>query len=283
MMAKPSVCIVGGGMITQVQILPSFYQLQRLGLVGEIHVCALDSGPLRTLANDAGLKQAFPSQSFVAHPSLDTDPSQKQPDLFQEVIARMGKGNIVVVATPDQLHHIVLKEAIRHEQHVCCVKPLVLRYDQAMEIERQAHEKGLVIGVEYHKRLDDRALVARRDYRAGRFGEFRLGHAELNEPYSYRYSNFMHWCTCENSDMFTYVGCHYVDQVHFITGLLPTSLSVYGIVDSYPNGNRGYLWTSAGIVGKRRVFECDQCDGLSRPGAGLQFSRFANVLRRQGP
>ena len=249
-MAKPDVCIIGGGMITQVQILPSFYQLQRIGLVGEIHVCALASGPLRTLAEDQTLRNAFPGQSFLAHPSLETDPSQKQSDLFRKVIAQMDRGHIVVVATPDQLHYVVLQEAIAHEQHVCCVKPLVLRYDETLEIERQAYEKGLVVAVEYHKRLDDRALLARRQYREGLFGEFKLGHAEMNEPYSYRHSNFMNWCTCENSDMFTYVGCHYVDQVHFITGLLPASVSVYGIVDSYPNGNRGYLWTSAACSGK---------------------------------
>ena len=83
MINKPQVCIVGGGMITQVQILPSFYQLQRLGIVGDIHISALDSGPLKTLANDESLKKAFPGQNFIAHPSLDTDPAKKNPDLFK--------------------------------------------------------------------------------------------------------------------------------------------------------------------------------------------------------
>ena len=235
-------------MITQVQILPSFYQLQRLGVVGDIHVCALDSTPLKALAGDEMLKRAFPNQSFTAHPSLETDPSKKFPDMFKEVVAKLPKHSIVVVAMPDQLHYVVLQEAIKYEHHICCVKPLVLKYAQAIEIEEQAYEKGLVIGVEYHKRLDDRALVARRQYREGLFGEFKMGHAELNEPYYYRHSNFMNWCTCENSDMFTYVGCHYVDQVHFITGLMPSAISVYGIKDSYPNGNEGYLWTDARVI-----------------------------------
>jgi hypothetical protein len=48
--------------------------------------------------------------------------------------------------------------------------------------------------------------------------------------------------------MFTYVGCHYIDQVHFITGLLPRSVSVYGIVDKYPNGREGYLWTDGRVI-----------------------------------
>ena len=159
--------------------------------------------PLADAGRRCGPAEGFSRPVLPAHPSLETDPSQKHPDLFREVIARMGKGNVVVVAMPDQLHYMVLEEAIRREQHICCVKPLVLRHDQALEIERRAYEKGLVVGVEYHKRLDDRALLARRQYREGLFGEFKLGHAEMNEPYSYRHSNFMNWCICENSDMFT--------------------------------------------------------------------------------
>ncbi len=248
MNSKAKVCVVGGGMITQVQILPSLYQLQRLGVIGDISVCALSSGPLKVLADDKTLKEGFAGHSFKAYPSLDTDEGENFPQLYKEVIAQMGRGNIVVVAVPDQVHYPVIKTALENDQHICCVKPLVLKYEQSVEIEKIAYEKGLVVGVEYHKRLDDRVLIARRQYREGRFGEFRIGHAEMNEPYYYRHSNFQNWCTCENTDMFTYVGCHYVDQLHFITGLLPVSVSVYGIKDKYPNGNEGYLWTDARVV-----------------------------------
>ncbi|MHC4430229.1 MAG: Gfo/Idh/MocA family protein [Planctomycetota bacterium] len=245
---KPQVCIVGGGMITQVQILPSIYQLQRLGVVGETSVCALNSAPLTVLEQDEMLKKAFPGRSFTPSPSLDKDPGQNFPELFREAIEKMPKDSIVVVAVPDPLHYDVVQAALGCGHHVCCVKPLVLTYSQAVEIERIAYEKGLVVGVEYHKRLDDRALMARQLYREGRFGEFRIGHAEMNEPYYYRHSNFQNWFTVENSDMFTYVGCHYVDQVHFITGLLPKAVSVYGIKDTYPNGNTGYLWSDGRVV-----------------------------------
>lgn len=33
--------IVGGGMITEMQILPSIYQLQRMGFINEITICEL--------------------------------------------------------------------------------------------------------------------------------------------------------------------------------------------------------------------------------------------------
>ena len=102
--------------------------------------------------------------------------------------------------------------------------------------------------VEYHKRFDDRSLMARKRYRAGMFGEFKLGTASLMEKWYYRHSNFQNWMTTENSDAFTYIGCHYVDLVHFITGLLPVSVSVYGVKDKFPNGAEGYLWTDARVI-----------------------------------
>lgn len=247
-MSKPEVLIVGGGMITQVQILPSIYNMQRKGIVGNISICALNSAPLKALAEDKMLKKAFPGQTFKAYPSLDTDPNKKHPDLFKELIAKLPKHSIVVVAMPDQLHYMVIKEALANDQHIMCVKPLVLKHEQSIEIEKEAFEKGVIVGVEYHKRLDDRALIARELYKQGKFGEFKVGHAEMNEPYYYRHSNFQNWCTCENSDMFSYVGCHYVDQLHFITGLMPKYVSVYGVKDKYPNGNDGYLWTDARVI-----------------------------------
>ena len=248
MTAKPDVCIVGGGMITQVQILPSLYQLQRLGLIGNISVCALNSAPLKVLAADAMLAQAFPGQKFTPYPSLDTDPAKNAPDIFKDAIAKLAPHSIVVVAVPDQIHNAVIQVALKHDQHICCVKPLVLQYDQAELIAQTAYDKGLVVGIEYHKRLDDRALMARRQYRNGEFGEFMLGQAALHEPWYYRHSNFQNWCTRENSDMFAYVACHYIDQIHMITGLLPTAVSVYGIVDTYPNGNEGYLWCDGRVI-----------------------------------
>jgi predicted dehydrogenase len=247
-MSRPQVTVVGGGMITHDQILPSLYQMQRLGAIGEIHVCALNARPLKALAESPLFARAFPGQAFRPWPGIGGDLDQPHPGLYREVIAGMPPRNIVVVAVPDQLHYEVILTALRHNQHVCSVKPLVLKAAEAVEIEREARARGLAVGIEYHKRFDDRSLLARRKYREGWFGEFRLGTACLLEKWYYRHSNFQNWCTVENSDAFTYIGCHYVDLVAFITGLLPVAVSVYGVRDKYPNGNEGFLWTDARVI-----------------------------------
>ena len=244
-MPKPEVLIIGGGMITQDQILPSLYQLQRLGRIGPIAVCALSHETVRALGASETLLGAFPGQSFRAWPDREGPP---QPELYRKALEALPPRQIVVVAVPDQLHYEVVMAALACDQHVLCVKPLALEVRHAAEIEREANSRGLLVAIEYHKRFDDRSLMARRQYRAGMLGEFRLGSARLFEKWYYRHSNFQNWMTTENSDAFTYIGCHYVDLVHFITGLKPVAVSVYGVRDRFPNGREGYLWTDARIV-----------------------------------
>ncbi|MDP2984194.1 MAG: Gfo/Idh/MocA family oxidoreductase, partial [Candidatus Latescibacter sp.] len=236
------VTIVGGGMITNDLILPTVYQLQREGSVKTIKVCALNSAPLKSLKNNDTLNEAFPAQTFIPYPSFSEPDDKMFPDLFKEVLAGMAPRQAVMVALPDQLHYSAVKQALLSNQHVLCVKPLVLKYEQSVELEKLAYERGLFIGVEYHKRFDRRSLLARKDYRKGLFGDFAMGEARMIEPYYYRYSNFQNWFTTDKTDPFVYVGCHYVDLVYFITDLKPVSVSVEGVKLPFPNGSEAFMW-----------------------------------------
>ena len=175
---RMKVMIVGGGMITHDQLLPSLYHLERRGAIGPIAVCALSSGPLRTLAAAPQFGEAFPGQSFRPLPALDEPPEKMFPELYKEAVAALPPRQLVVVAVPDQFHFPVIKAALECDQHVLTVKPLVLHYAEAVEIERLARDKGLLVGVEYHKRFDRRSLDARGQYRRGRFGRIRLRRGE---------------------------------------------------------------------------------------------------------
>ena len=196
----------------------------------------------------------------------------------------MAPGNMVVVAMPDNLHYAVVKYALEHDQNVLCVKPLVLKYEQAVEIEKLAFEKGRFVGVEYHKRFDRRSLVARRGYAQGQFGAFVMGEAKLIEPYYYRHSNFQNWFTCDRTDPFTYIGCHYVDLVYFITGLKPVEVSVKGVKGQIPQWQRGFpVVARARDLGKWRAAFRREWLGLSRRRRREQRSGNGVVLRRKGP
>ena len=255
------VTIVGGGMITYDLLLPSLYHLERTGVIRKIDICALNTAPLKALAENPEFHEAFPGQTFTPHPSFSEAADATFPNLYKEVIAGMAPGNMVVVAMPDNLHYSVVKYALEHDQNVLCVKPLVLKYEQAVEIEKLALEKGRFVGVEYHKRFDRRSLVARRSYALGQFGSFVMGEAKLIEPYYYRHSNFQNWFTCDRTDPFTYIGCHYVDLVYFITGLKPVEVSLKGVKGKFPNGNGlGYPDAAAGSNDQGMILYCEGND-----------------------
>jgi predicted dehydrogenase len=259
--------IIGGGMITYDLILPSVYHLQRIGSVAGIKVCALNSAPLKALKEGKDLLEAFPGQDFEAYPAVSEAPDRMFPDLYKEVLASSRPRQAVIVAVPDQFHYETVLQALSHNQHVLCVKPLVLKHSQAVEIEKLALEKGLFVGVEYHKRFDRRSLMAKRQYALGHFGEFVLGEAKLIEPYYYRRSNFQNWFTTDRTDPFVYVGCHYVDLVYFITGLKPVAVSVSGVKGRFPNGNEAYMWSN-GRVRYENGALLSVSDGLGYPDDG---------------
>ncbi len=277
---KTPVLLIGGGMIAHDQILPTLYQMQREGRIGDITVCAQHGRTVKALAEAPAIQRAFPGQSFRALPDASVDPNERRPNCYQQALQDMPPRSVAIVATPDQTHYELVMAALRADQHVACVKPLVLDIAQSIEIEREAKSRGLLVGVEYHKRFDPRALMARDRYRRGEFGELKLGQARMMEPWHYRGSNFQNWFSCDQTDSFVYVGCHYVDQVHFVTGLLPTGVSVYGVKDTFPNGVEGYLWTDARVLWENGA--ClniqnslsfpDQAPGPNTQGITLYFS-----------
>lgn len=276
-----NVTIVGGGMITNDLILPSIYHLQRMGEVDRINVCALNSTPLKAMKENKELKEVFPDQDFHAYPNENEPAENSYPDLFKEVLNNMEPRNVVVVALPDQLHYNAVMEALHANQHVLCVKPLVLKYEQAKELEELAYSKGLFVGVEYHKRFDRRARLARKNYRAGKVGEFKIGEAKMIEPYYYRYSNFQNWFTTDKTDPFVYVGCHYVDLVYFITGLRPVEVSVQGVKGKFPNGNEAYMWANGRVRFENEAL-LNVTDGLGYPDDGAGFNDQCLVMFCEG-
>ena len=278
---KLDVLIVGGGMITQDLILPSIYHLQRLGTIGAIRVCALNSAPLKALKQNREILEAFPGQDFEACPALSEPEDRSFPNLAVELLAATRPRQAVVVAVPDQFHYEIVKACLHHNQHVLCVKPLVLKYEQSAEIEKLALERGLFVGVEYHKRFDRRALLARRQYAHGDFGKFVMGEAKMIEPYYYRHSNFQNWFTTAMTDPFVYVGCHYVDLVYFITGLKPVAVSVSGVKGRFPNGKEGYMWANGRVRYENEAL-LSVTDGLGYPDAGAGSNDQGLVMYCEG-
>ncbi len=260
------VLIVGGGMIVADLILPSVLQLKREEAVRRVTVCDLKASTVQALKKDPGINQAFPDVDYTALPEADSG-DEIHSGLYRELLEQMPPHQAVIAAVPDQAHYQVVMDALKADQHVLCVKPLVHTLAEAKQIEAEADKRGLLVGIEYHKRRDRRALLARKRYQEGDLGEFAMGEAKMIEPYYYRHSNFQNWFGIEHTDPFVYVGCHYVDLVAFITGLRPVEVSVQGVENRFPNGVKAHMWANARLRFENGALMSVTC-GLGYPDQG---------------
>ncbi len=216
---KVDVLVVGGGMISQEVILPTVFQEQKYGRVGNISISSLTGDIIEKLQG------MFPP--FTGYPNPKTEGTTKMyPDMFKQAIADLPENGVVIVATPDHFHTPVIKAAIEAGKHVIVEKPLCLKVEEANEIIKMADEKGVYVLTDYHKRHDRSIRACRHKFKKGLLGEMLHGHAWIEEPKYMALDVFKDWC--EKSSPFEYIGVHYADAYYFITGLKPKRLVAFG-------------------------------------------------------
>lgn len=216
---KIDVLVVGGGMISREVILPTVFQEQKYGRVGNISISSLTGDIIEELQG------MFPS--FKGYPDPATHGTTKAyPDMFKQAIADLPENSVVIVATPDHFHTPVINAAIEAGRHVIVEKPLCLKVDEAHKIIDAVDEKGIYVLTDYHKRHDRSIRACRYKYQKGLLGEMLHGHAWIEEPKYMALDVFKDWC--EKSSPFEYIGVHYADAYFFVTGLKPKRLVAFG-------------------------------------------------------
>jgi predicted dehydrogenase len=252
-MVLTQIGVVGSGMIMEDQNGPAIAQLVRQGVLGQVHIAAQGSARLRKLLALPWWSQRFPDlpDGWVkTYPSLDTDERERRPDFYREMYRALPPGSIVMIAVPDASHEALIVEALEAGFHVVTVKSLCTTYDGARRIRDLARDKGLFVGIDFHKRWDYRAAIAREQWKQGCFGVPRAARATMIEADSYirAGSPFEKHFVPETSDPATYVGCHYVDQFGWFTGLRPRQVVVNGVLGQFESGTPCYSWAAAQLT-----------------------------------
>jgi D-galacturonate reductase len=221
MSEKLNVLVVGGGMISEEVILPTVFQERRREKVG--HVTVASRRP-RTIEH---LREVFSSEEFTGLPDpTHGDLDSSHPDCYKEALKEIPRPAVVIVATPDHLHTQVVMDSLDAGLDCIVQKPLCLKADDARAIIKKAGEKAAYVYTDYHKRHDKAIRAARYRYLHGDLGEMLHGHAWIEERREMSLEVFKRWC--EKSSPFEYIGVHYVDAYHFITGLKPIRVIAWG-------------------------------------------------------
>jgi predicted dehydrogenase len=270
--SRPSVLLVGGGMISRDVILPTLFQERGRGKIGDI---AIASRRPETILE---LRRIFVGEEFKGYPDpAKLESGKSEPDAYKRALAELGEEGMVIVATPDHLHTPVILEAIAMGHHMVVEKPLCLKTAEAHQITEASREKGIYVLTDYHKRHDRAIRAAKYKYGRGELGEMLHGHAWIEEKREMPLKVFASWC--ERSSPFEYIGVHYVDAYYFITGLRPKRLVAFGQKKFLPQHGKDAFdamqatieWSDGSVLFVQTSWVCSEFNS-ALTNQGLQLS-----------
>jgi len=131
-----------------------------------------------------------------------------------------------IVAVPDHLHFEVAATLLRRDMHVLVVKPLTPTVAEARALLELARSRGLHGAVELHKRFDPQNLYARGAIARGDLGRPAYAVVTYSQRVEVPATAFRSWA--QHTNIFQYLGVHYADLLHFLTGYLPIRAMAVG-------------------------------------------------------
>ncbi|KAI8811848.1 hypothetical protein BJ742DRAFT_795820 [Cladochytrium replicatum] len=135
------------------------------------------------------------------------DDVERDTEAYKEVMDGMEPGDAVIVFTPDDTHYEICLYAIRKGLHVLCTKPIVKTVAEHKTLVDEAHEYGVHVQIEFHKRFDPTYADAREKART--YGDFSYFYSYMSQP-KYQLHTFRSWAG-KSSDISYYLNSHHID------------------------------------------------------------------------
>lgn len=117
------------------------------------------------------------------------------------------------VSVPDRFHADYAARAIRAGVPLWIVKPLTGELKQAQHLLALSRENKAKVWVDYHKRFDVSNRLLKRQNEQQGMGRMLAYSVDYHQPRTLPLDVF-DWVA--DVDVFTYIGCHYVDQLFFL-------------------------------------------------------------------
>ena len=230
----PSVLIIGAGVYVCGRntegfgtVLPTLMEAQNKGLIGEILVAGTRAESVKTLQD----KLAEINNSMGTHVQVTGYPknNESNPLAYRQALQELSQPACAIVVAPDHLHSSITADTVRAGVHSLVVKPLAPTLREANDLVEMVEAHKVYGAVEFHKRFDEANLLLRQALANGRLGNV----CYITVEYSQRRvvkGIFQSWL--HHTNVFQYLGVHYVDLIYFVTGARPVRVLAMG----YPNG-----------------------------------------------
>lgn len=150
----------------------------------------------------------------------------RNPDAYLDALREIPKPACAIVAVPDHLHRRIAEDALRSGLHTLVVKPLSPTSKEVRELISIQEKTGVYCAVEFHKRLDRSNLKLKDTIEKGVIGDPLYFIVEYSQRKNIPTQIFRKWV--ESTNIFQYLGIHYVDIIYWATGATPRRVSAIG-------------------------------------------------------
>ena len=137
--------------------------------IGPVHRAAIRMDDLADLV--AGCFSRDAAGNAATGAELGVSPERIYQDWRSLIAAESGKIDFLAVCTPNDSHYPIAKAALEAGVNVMCEKPLSISSEEALELERLARRKKLVLGVPFTYSGYPMVKLARDLVRSGELGK----------------------------------------------------------------------------------------------------------------
>jgi predicted dehydrogenase len=143
-----------------------------------------------------------------------------------EVVCERNAIDCAIVCVPDILHYEYSRAVLSRHIHCLIAKPFTTMLSDAEDLCRLQKENNVWGAVEFHKRFDEENQYVRKIFSQGQIGEPVYITVDYSQKIYIPTVAFRKWA--EETNIFQYLGVHYVDLIYYITGYLPSEVTATG-------------------------------------------------------
>lgn len=186
----------------------TMFDLRRRSKVDRVGMCGVNGKKFPGIRTH--MKRCIADVYADTDITCDTFPGDDQvdPKAYETAVKDFKPGDVAVIFTPDDTHFNIALACVNAGMHVMVTKPIVKTLDEHHQLAEAAKEKGVLVGVEVHKRLDPFYADAR-DRARSALGNFQYMYAYMSQP-KHQLETFKAWAG-KSSDISYYLNSHHVD------------------------------------------------------------------------
>jgi predicted dehydrogenase len=214
--------VTGKGQSPTGTILASVMQVSKQSPVDSIHILSKSSGSKTHVDAAAAYTNQILGTSVPVHFTALAD----KEDGWLAAHLKEEAYDLCINSLPDHLHFAFGKLSLEAGIPTLIVKPLTPTFEEGKQLQEIANQHKTYCAVEFHKRWDESNLYLKKRLQDGALGELLYADVNYSQKVLIPQEQFRAWA--HKTNIFQYLGVHYVDLIHFMTGAIPKKLRVYG-------------------------------------------------------